>query len=297
MSLFKNKTFRRVLEAIVRPLPDALVVKLQYLALVGRWPNLKNPMRFTEKIVWYKLHYRIPLMTQCVDKYKEKFYLKDKGFWDYIPKTLQICDKIEDVDFESLPKDFIIKCNNGYGNNVIVRDKSKMNIDGIYKTFNEWHSTSPIVFGREWAFIDVEKKILVEELLVSEDESQKGDLNDYKIMCFNGEPRVIWADIDRYTNHRRNFYDLEWNQLPIESDCPNTDYEVKKPYGLSLMLQIAAIIAKDFPFVRVDFYSVNNKVYIGELTFYPWSGCVNYKPDSFDFELGDMFVLPKPTDI
>ena len=113
-------------------------------------------------------------------------------------------------------------------------------------------------------------------------------------MCFNGEPKVIWADIDRYTNHRRNFYDLKWNQIPVESDCPNTDYEVKAPYGLPKMLEIASQIAKDFPFVRVDFYSVNNKIYIGELTFYPWSGCVNYKPDSFDFELGNMFVLPEP---
>lgn len=295
MSLFKNKAIRRFLEAMISPLPDSLVIRLQYRTLVGRWPNLNDPKRFSEKMEWYKLHYRVPLMTQCVDKYREKFYLADKGFEQYVPKTLQVCDKIEDVDFDKLPNAFIIKCNNGYGNNVIVRDKAKMNIEEIYKTFNEWHSTSPVVFGREWAFLDVEQKILVEELLVSEDGTQKGDLNDYKFMCFNGEPRVIWADIDRYTNHRRNFYDLEWNQLPVESDCPNTNYEVSAPYGFSTMLDIARKIAKDFPFVRVDFYSVNCKVYIGELTFYPWSGCVSYKPDSFDFELGAMFVLPKPT--
>lgn len=295
MNILKNKTFRRILEAAVHLLPDALVVRLQYRVLVGRWPNLKKPRRFTEKIVWYKLHYRIPLMTQCVDKYREKFYLKDKGFEEYIPKTLQVCDKIESVDFDKLPNAFIIKCNNGYGNNVIVRDKSVLDKHKIFKIFNGWHSTSPVVFGREWAFKDVRQQILVEELLVSKDGTQKGDLNDYKIMCFNGEPKVIWADIDRYTKHRRNFYDLNWNKLSVESDCPNTDYEVTAPYGLSKMIEIASIIAKDFPFVRVDFYSVNNKVYIGELTFYPWSGCVNYKPTSFDFELGNMFVLPKPT--
>lgn len=294
MAYYKNKTFRRLLEAVVKPLPDSMVVRLQYRALVGRWPNLSNPRRFSEKMEWYKLNYRDPLMTQCVDKYREKFYLDEKGFTEYVPKTLQVCDRIEEVDFDKLPDAFIIKCNNGYGNNVIVRDKSKMDKESIYRTFNEWHSTSPVVFGREWAFINVEQKILVEELLVSTDGTQKGDLNDYKFMCFNGSPKVIWADIDRYTNHRRNFYDLDWNQLPVESDCPNTDYDVPKPYGLETMLAIADKIAKDFPFVRVDFYSVNQKVYIGELTFYPWSGCVNYKPDEFDFTLGDMFKLPIP---
>ena len=294
MSLIRNRFFRRFLEKIIWVFPDKWVIMCQYRALVGRWPNLKKPKRFSEKIDWYKLYYRDPLMTQCVDKHLEKDYLKEKGFEDYVPKTLQVKDRIEEIDFEKLPNSIIIKCNNGYGNNVIVHDKSKMDIESIYNTFNEWHSTTPVVFGREWAFINVVPKIMVEELLVSNDGTQKGDLNDYKVMCFNGEPRVVWVDIDRYTNHRRNFYDLQWNQLPVESDCPLSDYPVVKPYGLEKMIKIAGILAKDFPFVRVDFYSVNNRVYIGEMTFYPWSGCVNYKPDSFDFELGDMFKLPQP---
>lgn len=294
MSLIRNKTFRRVIERVIWPLPDRWVIKLQYRTLVGRWPNLNNPKRFSEKIDWYKLNYRDPLMTQCVDKHLEKDYLKEKGFEEFVPKTLQVKDRIEEIDFDKLPNSFIIKCNNGYGNNVIVHDKANMDIDSIYKTFNEWHSTTPVVFGREWAFIDVVPKIMVEELLVSQDGTQKGDLNDYKVMCFNGEPRVVWVDIDRYSNHCRNFYDLQWNQLPVESDCPISKVPAPKPYGLEKMIEIAGVLAKDFPFVRVDFYSVNNRVYIGEMTFYPWSGCVNYKPDSFDFELGDMFQLPNP---
>lgn len=294
MSIIRNKTFRRILEGFIWIFPDKWVIKCQYRALVGRWPNLKNPKRFSEKIDWYKLYYRDPLMTQCVDKHLEKDYLKEKGFEDYVPKTLQVKDRIEEIDFDKLPASFIIKCNNGYGNNVIVHDKSKMDIESIYKTFNEWHSTTPVVFGREWAFINVVPRIMVEELLVSKDGTQKGDLNDYKVMCFNGEPRVVWVDIDRYSNHSRNFYDLQWNQLPVESDCPVSKAPVPKPYGLEKMIEIAGVLAKDFPFVRVDFYSVNNRVYIGEMTFYPWSGCVNYKPDSFDFELGDMFKLPQP---
>ena len=293
-NIFKISWFRNILSSVLKFFPDKWVICLQHRSLVGRWPNLKDPKRFSDKMQWYKLNYRDPLMTQCVDKYREKFYLNQKGFEEYIPKTIQVCEHVEDIKYEDLPNSFIIKCNNGYGNNYIVRDKKKIDIEDINKVFNAWHSTSPVTFGREWAFINVPPKIMVEELLVSKDGSQRGDLNDYKVMCFNGVPRVVWVDIDRYSNHKRNFYDTKWNQLPVESDCPLSDYNVPRPYGLDKMLEIASTIAKDFPFVRVDFYSVNQHVYIGEMTFYPWSGCVNFKPDSFDFELGDYFTLPEP---
>ena len=148
MAFLKNKIVRSILENTVRFLPDRMVVMLQYWVKVGRWPDLKRPKRFSEKIAWYKLNYRDERMTQCVDKHQKKQYLKERGLEEYLPKTLQVRDRIEDVDFDDLPGAFIIKCNNGYGNNVIVRDKSKMDKATIYKTFNEWHVPSPIVFGR-----------------------------------------------------------------------------------------------------------------------------------------------------
>lgn len=262
--------------------------------LIGHWPNTTNPKRFTEKLQWYKLNYRDPLMTICADKYLAKDYLSNKGYSEYVPKLYQVCNKIEEVVWDKLPNSFIIKCNNGYGANVIVSDKESLDINAINKQFGKWKQLSTVVIAREWAYKDIPPKIIVEELLVSKDGTQKGDLNDYKIMCFNGTPRVIWVDVDRYTNHKRNFYDTQWNLLPVKSDCPTYDNVLPAPYGLEKMLEIAASIAKDFPFVRVDFYSLNQRIYIGELTFYPWSGCVKYTPDSFDFELGDMFELPNP---
>ena len=292
MVLLKNRIVRGILENTVRFLPDRMVVMLQYRVKVGRWPDLKRPKRFSEKIAWYKLNYLDERMTQCVDKHLEKLYLKERGLEEYLPETLQVKDRIEDIDFDDLPEQFIIKCNNGYGNNVIVRDKAKMDKAGIYRTFNEWHMPSPIVFGREWAFFDVEPKIMVEELLVSHDGSQNEQLNDYKVMCFNGEPRVVWVDVNRSTDHKRNFYDVNWNPLHVESDCPMSR-DLPPPNGLGKMLEISRRLSKDFPFVRVDFYDVNNHVYIGEMTFYPWSGCVNFKPDDFDFKLGEMFQLPE----
>ena len=290
-----SKKTRRSLYKVLDILPDKTVIKLQYYASLGRFPNLRNPKRFTEKLQWYKLNYRTPLMTQCADKYRIRFYLRDKGYEEYMPALYQVCDRYDEIDFNKLPESFAIKCNNGCGTNIFVKNKAEIDKDKISSEISKWNEVNTISVGREWAYQNIEPKIVVEELLVSHDGTQKNDLNDYKILCFNGEPKAIWADVDRHIDHRRNFYDLEWNDLGVVSDCPNSSVPVPKPYGLEKMIDIAKDIAKDFPFVRVDFYSVTQKIYIGELTFYPWSGCVQYTPDSFDFELGSYFTLPPVT--
>lgn len=292
---YMSKKTRRRIYKILDILPDKLVVQLQYYASLGRFPNLKNPQRFTEKLQWYKLNYRTPLMTQCADKYKIRFYLRDKGYEDFVPKLYQVCDTFEEIDFDKLPDAFAIKCNNGCGTNIFVKNKAEMDIEKLAAEASTWNKVNTISVGREWVYQNIEPKIVVEELLVSHDGTQKNDLNDYKILCFNGVPKVLWVDVDRHVDHRRNFFDLEWNDLGVVSDCPNSNQPIPKPYGIEKMLEIARDIAQDFPFVRVDFYSVNQKVYIGELTFYPWSGCVQYNPDSFDFELGSYFKLPPVT--
>ncbi len=284
---------RRRLYPILDLFSDETVVKWQYFASLGRWPDLKNPKRFTEKLAWYKLNYRIPLMTQCADKYRIRFYLEEKGYGDYVPKLYQVCDRFEEIDFDKLPEAFAIKCNNGSGTNLFVKSKEEMDVAQMAEEASLWNEVNTISVGREWAYENIEPKIVVEELLVSKDGTQKEDLNDYKVLCFNGEPKVIWVDTDRHSDHRRSFYDLDWKKLDVVSDCPVCDGDVPKPFGLEKMIEISREISKDFPFVRVDFYSLNQRVYIGELTFYPWSGCVQYTPDSFDFELGSYFDLPE----
>lgn len=286
---------RRSLYKVLNLLSDKTVIKLQYYASLGRWPNLKNPKRFTEKLQWYKLNYRVPLMTQCADKYRVKFYLKDKGYEDCSPKLYQVCDKFEEINFEQLPEQFAIKCNNSSGTNVFIKNKAEMDIDKIAKEVSTWKKAKTISAGREWAYHNIEPKIVVEELLVSNDGTQKDSLNDYKFLCFNGEPKILWIDVDRDTNHKRAFYDMDWNMLDVTSNRTKSEEEIAKPYGFEKMVEMAKDISKDFPFVRVDFYSVNQKIYVGELTFYPWSGCVQFSPDSFDFELGSYFTLPPKT--
>ena len=290
-----SKKTRRSLYKVLDILPDEIVIRLQYYASLGRFPNLKNPQRFTEKLQWYKLNYRTPLMTQCADKYKIRFYLKDKGYDGFTPELYQVCEKYEEIDFEKLPESFAIKCNNSSGTNIFVKNKEKMDIGAIAAEVGTWKKVKTISVGREWAYENIEPKIVVEELLVSRDGTQQDSLNDYKFLCFNGEPKLLWVDMDRSSNHKRAFLDMDWNMLYVTSNRTKTDELIPKPYGFEKMVEVAKDIAKDFPFVRVDFYSVNNKVYIGELTFYPWSGCVQFTPDSFDFELGSYFTLPPIT--
>ncbi|MBR5295185.1 MAG: carbonic anhydrase [Clostridia bacterium] len=256
---------------------------------------MKNPQRFTEKLQWYKLNYRTPLMTQCADKYKIRFYLKDKGYEELSPELYQVCDNFDEIDFEKLPESFAIKSNNSSGTNVFIKNKAEMDLEKVRAEAAGWKKVKTISAGREWAYQDIEPKIVVEELLVSHDGTQKESLNDYKFLCFNGEPKVLWVDVDRGVDHKRAFFDMDWNVLDITSNRTKSDKPIPKPYGLDKMLEVAKDIAKDFPFVRVDFYSLNEKIYVGELTFYPWSGCVQFTPDSVDFELGSYFKLPPVT--
>ena len=144
--------------------------------------------------------------------------------------------------------------------------------------------------GREWAYYGLKPGIIVEELLINKKNPDAG-INDYKILCYGGKPKYVIVDVDRYTNHKRNFYDIEWNDLNVTSDCPMYDKKMQKPKNYEDMLNIASKLSKPFPFVRVDLYNDNGKIYFGELTFYPWSGYVQFDPDEFDFLLGEPFML------
>lgn len=288
-----NDKQRRMLYSFLDILPDKIVIQLQYYAALGRILNLENPKRFTEKIEWYKLNYRDPVMTICADKYKVRSYVKERNYEKYMPKLYGVYDSYNEINFEQLPDSFVIKANNGSGTNIFIKSKNDINFNEIGRVVKSWNKVNTLSVGREWVYKDIDPKILTEELLVPEDGfQQKYGLNDYKILCFNGEAKFIWVDIDRSNNHRRNFFDLNWNQVNVISDKPLFKGEIDKPFGLEKMIEIANTFSKDFPFVRVDFYSLNNHIYIGELTFYPWSGTVQFTPDDFDFELGSYFMLP-----
>lgn len=289
--IFKTPGARAAVLNCLRFVPDELMLKIQYRIKTDRNLNLKNPQRYTEKLQWYKLNYRNPVMKQCVDKYKVRTFVQEKGLGHILVKLYAKYGSVEEVDWDQLPEQFVIKTTNGGGglNVVVCNDKSKLDYDKIKKDLacKKFLSRSG---GREWAYYNLEPGIIVEELLINCKNPAAG-VNDYKIFCYGGKPKYIIVDVDRYIGHKRNFYDTNWNQLSVTSDCPASDREIEKPENFEEMLSVAEKLSEGFPYVRVDLYNVDGKIYFGELTFYPWSGYVQFEPDSFDFELGEDFTL------
>lgn len=297
--IFKSRQLRQNIMKALGFVPDSLMLRLQYRMKLSRYPNFKAPRRFTEKIQLYKMHYRNPDLGRIVDKYEVRNYLSEKGAGVAFPQLYGVFDRAEDIDFDALPRRFVIKTTDGGGgdNIVICRDKNELDIPAVRKKINSWLNKKNANAGREWAYTRIAKSRIVVEEFLEIKANPDGGLEDFKIFCFNGEPFCVVHDGDRYIGHKRNFYDLDWNNLHIGSDCISFDSDAPRPATLEEMIATARRLSKGFPFVRVDLYSVEDKVYFGEMTFYPWSGYVQYEPDDFDFKLGSIFdissFLPK----
>lgn len=291
--IIKSQKLRFKLLNMLSFIPDKTMVKIQYRMKLKRKLNLKNPQRFTEKLQWYKLYYRNPLMKQCVDKYAVREYVKSRGLKKILNELYGIYDKPEEIEFDKLPNKFVIKTTaGGGGQNVFICDnKSKLDKVDVISKLNYWLKLNPKKsFGREWAYEGIDNRIIIEKLLEGNDEGLSG-INDFKFFCYNGKVEYIVFDGDRYIKHKRNFYDKNWNYIDIQSDCDKLGDIVKKPKMFDNMKKIAEQISNDFPFVRVDLYCIDGKIIFGEMTFYPWTGYVQYYPDQFDFDLGKKFDL------
>ncbi|ANU24790.1 carbonic anhydrase [Planococcus donghaensis] len=264
------------------------MLKIQYRLKLKRKLNLKKPKRWTEKIQWYKAYYRNPLMKKCADKYEVREYINSKGLNNILNRLYGVFDNTDQIDFDALPNKFVIKTTNGSGTNILCNNKAELDREKVIKTLDLWLKRDSFTVGREWSYKDLVPKIIIEKFLEDKGNLFEG-INDYKFMCFNGKAKYIVFDVDRQIDHKRNIYDIEWNFIDVVTDHPNFGDVVSKPEGLSEMLIIANKLAADFPFVRVDLYWVNNRVYFGELTFYPWSGYVQYTPEKFDITLGEQF--------
>ena len=287
-----HKTRAKILQ-MLRVVPDEKMLKAQYWIKLGRRLNLENPQRFTEKLQWYKLNYRNPVMKQCVNKYAVRDFVKAKGLENTLVKLYAHYDKTENIEWEKLPESFVVKTQHGSGglNVIIVSDKKMFSKEMLVSklSFKE-DAVSKKDSGREWAYWNIPAGVVVEELLVNKENPEAG-VNDYKIFCYGGKPKYIIVDVDRYIGHKRNFYDTNWQNLHITSDCPASDREIPRPENLNEMLRIAEILSEEFPYVRVDLYNVDGKIYFGELTFYPWSGYVQFLPDEADYLFGEDFEL------
>ena len=293
--IFKNQSLRFFILRKFSFMPGAVMLKIQYFIKLNRRLNLSKPSRFSEKIQHYKLFYRNKEMLRCVDKYLVRSFLEERGLDKYLNKLYQVCDDASEIDFSLLPGKFVVKTSDGTGgeNIFISRDKSKLDINYAISRINGWKNRQINIMTREWAYEGAsDSKIIIEKYL-EDPFSTDSSINDYKFFCFEGEVNCLCIDMDRYSNHKRNFYDIDWNDLKVDSDKSSSDVKLDKPSNFDEMVKLAKLLSKDFPFVRVDLYNIEGKIYFGEMTFYPWSGYVSFNPDIFDFILGDQFNLPR----
>lgn len=291
--IIKSAKSRTMILNMLSFIPDKTMLKLQYKVKLGRKLNLENPSRFTEKLQLYKINYKNPLMQKCVDKYLVRSYVKQCGLEDTLVKLIGKYDSVKDIDWGEVPNEFVIKTTHGGGglNVIVCGDKKKLDFSEVTKKLESGNKTFKTRSGgREWAYYGLPPGIVIEELLLNR-ENPKAGINDYKIFCYNGNPQYIIVDGDRYIGHKRNFYDVNWNNLKITSDCPAFSDEIQKPKNLGEMLNVARKLSQNFPFVRVDLYDVDGKIYFGEMTFYPWSGYVQFLPDEMDIMFGKEFII------
>ncbi|MCM1140350.1 MAG: glycosyl transferase [Muribaculum sp.] len=269
-----------------------LLLQIQYRRLLGYSPDLDNPKTFNEKLTWYKLYYHDSLMTRCADKWEVRSYLKDKGLGEYMNDAIDVWDKADDIDFNTLPEKFVLKSTHGTAQTIVCKDKSSLDIEKARKKMKFWLKTNQCRAGYEWAYKDIKPRIIGEKLIETSDGLPP---KDYKVFCFNGIPKFLFVASERLNNYdvKFDFYDNNWNLLPVTQGHPNSQKPMPKPAELSKMLEIASIASKDFPHVRVDFYLENGKLMIGELTFYHFDGFVRFNPSEYDQIFGSYFNLPE----
>ncbi len=294
--LTDRRTFVRYFMMLTARLwPDRLYLKVRYWVCLGVWPDLDHPVTFNEKLQWLKLHNRRPEYTRMVDKVAVKEYVSSVIGSGYVIPTLGVWDRPEEIDFDTLPDRFVLKTSHGGGSNgvVICRDKKSLDRRGVIRRLKEAMGQEIYVHNREWPYKNVRRRVLAEALL--EDPSGE-DLKDYKLFCFDGKVKFGKVDVDRFTGHRANYYDLTWTLQPFGELCclPLPDRKIDRPDNWELMVELAERLAKDIPFVRVDLYSVQDRVYFGEMTFFPAAGFGEFVPVEADRTIGGLLHLPHP---
>jgi len=289
--IIKSKKLRLKILRLLSFLPDTLMIKLQFRIYTGRRLNLKRPITFNEKIQWYKLYYRDPLMIICADKYKVREYVKNMGLSTILNDCYKVYDSVNDINFDELPDKFVLKTTNGSGTNYFCENKESLQKKEVIGLLKDWMKPFKKSPGREWGYDSIVPRIICEKFLeVNHDEGE--DLRDYKFFCFNGQPRYIQVDMYRSTAHKRNIYDINWNYIDQTITYPNVGDVLERPPNLEKMIEISTVLSSNFPHVRVDLYDYRGKVIFGELTFYHGSGYEKFSSYQFEKEMGDHFILP-----
>lgn len=284
-----NKSLKKVKYAM-QFIPDSLYIQIYYFAHFKKFCNLKKPNTYNEKLNWLKLHDRNPLYTTLVDKYEAKEYVAQIIGNEYIIPTLGVWDSFDDIDFDKLPNQFVLKCTHDSEGLVIVKDKNKLDKKAAKEKIEAALKQNFYYIGREWPYKNVKPRIIAEQYM---EDHVDGELRDYKFFCFDGEPKAMYIASDRASDHVKfDYYDLKFNHLDIKQKYPHAQEALRKPVTFEKMIDFSKILSKGFPHVRVDFYEVDGHLYFGELTFYHLSGFIPFEPDRWDKVFGDWLKLP-----
>lgn len=276
-----------------RNMPDDVYLKRKFKIIMKKELDLDNPQTFNEKLQWLKLYNRKPIYTQMVDKLGAKDYVAERIGSDYIIPTLGVWDSFDDIDFDSLPDRFVLKCTHDSGGLVICRDKAAFNKKAAKKKINKSLKKNYYYSGREWPYKDVKPRIIAEAYM--EDE-KTAELRDYKFFCFNGKPKALFIATDRQTagtEVKFDFFDMDFNHLDFRQGHPNAETYPEKPINFDEMKRLAQVLSEGLPHLRVDFYEVNGRIYFGELTFSHFSGMVPFHPEEWDYTFGCWIELPR----
>lgn len=283
---------KKIINGLSCLLPDKLYLKMKFRYMMGESLNFKNPQTFNQKLQWLKLYDRNPLYTKLVDKYEVRKYIVETIGEEYLIPLIGVYDNIDEIDWSKLPNQFVLKCTHGSGANIICKDKSKLDIQKAEKRLKKWMRRNWYWYGREWPYKNVKPRIICEKFLQEADGEQ---IKDYRVFCFDGEPKFIAVDFDitNKKNTRRNLYDLDWNLLDYGISYPRElSIKVERPKRIDEMIKISKILAKDIPHVRIDFYCLDTKIYFGEMTFYHQAGYGRVYPKEFEREMGEWIKLP-----
>lgn len=281
---------RELSKKVLRYLPDKQYLMIQYMYLTHRRLRLASPSRFNEKLQWIKLYDRQPFYTDLVDKYKVKKIISERIGERYVVPLLAVWDNAEDLNVSALPNQFVIKTNHDSKGVIVCKDKAQFDLEKAKLFFSERLKKNGYDYGREWPYKNIDRKIIAEQYL--EDES--GGLVDYKVMCFNGEPKLIQLHQGRFTGHySQDFYDVDWKKQPFNQKGEiSSEFAAPKPLFLTEMLELSSKLAADIPHVRVDWYHANGQLYFGEMTFFDASGYLEFVPDEYNVILGSWIRLP-----
>ena len=294
-NIIKNRKIREKIMYGLSFLPDKAYVSLFYRAVVGRWPNLKNPQGFTEKLQWLKLYDRHPEYAKLADKIAVRDYVESILGKGYTFPMLGKWKRFEDINWDALPNEFVLKCNHDSGSARLIHDKSVLTAaekDELKKFFNDHVKRNFFYAGREDCYRNIDPYIFAEKMMHAENDDA-GGIQDFKFFCFNGEPKIMLMVSGRQTEKHEDYFDMDFNWLHIQNGWTESKECPEKPACFEEMKEMAKKLSKGFPTIRMDFYQVGGKPYFGEFTFFNGGGFEVFKPDEWEQKMGSWITLPK----